>query len=87
MPSDGGQLTSLNTQYEYDQVVNVANGAEQHLLLGLHSDGAGNWEYSDGSAADMEFLREHSNDNLVSSHRRHDVATSRRPLQTTTSVA
>ena len=33
-------------------------------MLGLHSDGAGNWEYTDGSLADMDFLRAHSNDQL-----------------------
>ena len=25
----------------------------------MHSDGAGKWEYTDGTVADMEFLREH----------------------------
>ena len=52
----GGQLTSLNTQYEYDQVEKITHGAEQHLMLGMHSDGQGHWEYSDGTPADMEFL-------------------------------
>ena len=61
----GGQLTSLNTQYEYDQVEKITHGAEQHLMLGMHSDGQGHWEYSDGTPANMEFLTEHSNDNLA----------------------
>ena len=76
----GGQLTSLNTQYEYDQIEKVIHGNTDHFLLGMKSDGAlsaclrrstrpsavpdrilgpgaGNWEYSDGTAADMEFLQ------------------------------
>ena len=61
----GGQLTSLNTQYEYDQIEKIIHGNADHFLLGMHSDGAGHWEYSDGTAADMEFLTEHSNDNLA----------------------
>jgi hypothetical protein len=60
----GGQLSSLSTQYEYDQLVALANGVDEHYMLGLHSDGAGNWEFTDGSPADMDFLRAHSNDNL-----------------------
>ena len=60
----GGQLSSLSTQYEYDQLVALANGVDEHYMLGLHSDGAGNWEYTDGSPADMDFLRAHSNDQL-----------------------
>ena len=52
----GGQLTSLNTQYEYDQVEKITHGAEQHLMLGMHSDGQGHWEYVDGAPANMEFL-------------------------------
>ena len=34
-------------------------------MLGMHSDGQGHWEYSDGTPANMEFLTEHSNDNLA----------------------
>ena len=61
----GGQLSSLNTQYEYDQVEAITRGSPEHLLLGMHSDGQGNWEYSDGTPADMDFLREHSSDDLA----------------------
>ena len=60
-----GQLSSLNTQYEYDQLVAIVNGVEEHYMLGLHSDGAGNWENTDGTPADMVFLRAHSNDQLA----------------------
>ena len=43
-------------KYEYDQVEKITHGVEQHLMLGMHSDGQGHWEYSDGTPADMEFL-------------------------------
>ena len=61
----GGQLASLHSQYDYDQLVALTNGGDDcgqccgngcgdrpqdgHFMLGLHSDGHGNWENTDGS--------------------------------------
>ena len=42
----GGQLSSLHTQYDYDQMLALTNGGDEHYMLGLHSDGAGNCECS-----------------------------------------
>ena len=43
----------------------ITGRVDESYLLGLQSDGAGNWHYTDGTPADMEFLREHSHDNLA----------------------
>ena len=70
--ADGGQLLSLEKQSEYDVLVDLINdstefvggagggGATEHWLLGLHSDGRGNWEYTDGTTANMAFLNAHA---------------------------
>jgi hypothetical protein len=59
----GGQLASITTQDEYDALNQLITGAvNEQYLLGLHSDGAGNWEYTDGTHANMDFLRRHSNE-------------------------
>ena len=50
---------------EYDALNHLITGAvTENYMLGMHSDGAGNWEYTDGTAADMTFMRAHSNDQL-----------------------
>jgi hypothetical protein len=75
----GGQLLSLEKQLEYDVMVDLINDStefgsgalgqagavSEHWLLGLHSDGQGKWEYTDGTAADMTFLRSKSTDQLA----------------------
>ena len=62
----GGQLASIETQDEYNVLSHLITGAvSEHYMLGLHSDGQGNWEYSDGTNADMAFLRGHSSDQLA----------------------
>jgi hypothetical protein len=65
----GGQLASIKTQDEYNILNHLITGAvTEHYMLGLHSDGQGNWEYSDGTACGaqcMNFLRSHSADQLA----------------------
>ena len=58
-------------QDDYDRIAALIGDAERladadnngaagdKYLTGMHSDGAGKWEYTDGTVADMEFLREH----------------------------
>ena len=60
----GDQLAFPNTQAEYDTLTALVNGVDHPYMIGLHSDGAGNWEWTNGKAADMAFLIEHSNDQL-----------------------
>ena len=40
-------------------------GYTNPIIIGLMSDGAGNWEWADGSDVDMDFLRAHYADNLA----------------------
>ena len=59
----GGQLASIETQDEYDALNQLITGnVDEQYLLGLQSDGNGNWAYTDGTHADMAFLTAHSND-------------------------
>ena len=60
----GGHLASIHNQRDYDKIADLSEHYTQPLMLGLRSDGAGNWHWEDGSQLDIEFLRAHSNDNL-----------------------
>ena len=65
----GGQLISIEGQFDYDRVAalipNAGTAATEKYLTGLHSDGQGHWEYTNGHPADITFLRAHSNDQLA----------------------
>ena len=39
-------------------------GYTKPVMIGLHSDSAGNWEWTDGSPVDLTFLQAHSYDGL-----------------------
>ena len=39
-------------------------GYTNPVIIGLMADGAGNWEWADGSPMDIDFLRAHSADQL-----------------------
>ena len=49
----GGHLAKIRNQADYDKIADLARGYTQPLMIGLHSDGAGNWVWADGTAADM----------------------------------
>merc|ERR1711865_1202649 len=61
----GGSLLSIHSQNDYNKLLTRANGYTAPIMIGLHSDGAGNWEWVDGSEVDMDFLPAHSADDLV----------------------
>ena len=62
----GGQLASIENQDEYDALNHLITGAvTENYMLGMHSDGVGNWENTDGTHVDMTFMRAHSNDQLA----------------------
>ncbi len=60
----GGDLASIHTQADYDRIADISQHYTQPLMLGLRSDGAGNWEWADGSRVDTDFLLAHSFDGL-----------------------
>jgi hypothetical protein len=60
----GGDLASIHTQADYDRIADISQHYTQPLMLGLRSDGAGNWEWADGSRVDTDFLMAHSFDGL-----------------------
>jgi hypothetical protein len=70
----GGQLASIENQDEYDALNHLITGAVgEHYMLGMHSDGQGNWENTDGTPADMDFMRSHSHDGLAGTDEIHLV--------------
>eukprot|EP01050_Picozoa_sp_SAG11_P032559 SAG11_NODE_10638_length_815_cov_1.079609_2_plen_107_part_01 len=44
---------------------NVQLGYTEPVLIGGHSDAAGNWQWSDGEFFDLDFVRSHSWDSLL----------------------
>ena len=60
----GGDLLSLHSQADYDKLAALTAGYTNPIIIGLMADGAGNWEWADGSAMDLDFLRAHSADQL-----------------------
>ena len=73
----GGQLASVTNQDEYDALNHLITGhVTEHYMLGMHSDGQGNWEWTDNTrlnAHDMAFMRSHSNDQLAGTDEIHLV--------------
>jgi hypothetical protein len=75
----GGQLVSLEDQADYDRIAalipndaTAPNGGayqqafnDEKYMTGMHSDGNGGWEYTDGTPADLTFLRAHAQDQLA----------------------
>ena len=60
----GGDLYSIHTQAQYDHLKAALVGYTSPVMIGLQSDGTGNWEWADGSPVDLAFLRAHSDDGL-----------------------
>jgi hypothetical protein len=48
-----------------DRIADISQHYTQPLMLGLKSDGAGNWAWADGSRVDQDFLMAHSFDGLA----------------------
>jgi hypothetical protein len=46
----GGHLFSIHNQQDYDKLKAATAGYTKPVLVGLRSDAAGNWEWTDGSA-------------------------------------
>lgn len=61
----GGDLASIHNQAQYDRIADISQHYTQPLMLGLKSDGAGNWAWADGSRVDQDFLLAHSFDGLT----------------------
>jgi hypothetical protein len=61
----GGHLFSIHNQQDYDHLKEALRGYTKPVMTGLHSDGNGNWEWTDGSSVDLTFLRAHSDDGLL----------------------
>merc|ERR1711871_1367682 len=60
----GGHLASIHNQRDYDKIADLSEHYTQPLMLGLRSDGAGNWAWEDGTQVDTDFLVAHSFDGL-----------------------
>jgi len=60
----GGHLASIHNQEDYDKIADLSQHYTQPLMIGLVGDGAGNWEWMDGSQVDNEWLVAHSFDGL-----------------------
>lgn len=60
----GGHLYSIHTQQDYDHLKEATVGYTKPVMIGLRSDSAGNWEWTDGSPVDLTWLRAHSDDGL-----------------------
>ena len=60
----GGHLYSIHDQKDYDKLHLAVAGYTKPVMIGLHSDAAGNWEWTDGSPVDLTFLQAHSYDGL-----------------------
>jgi hypothetical protein len=58
----GGHLLSIQDQKGYDRLANLVTGYPHPVIIGGRSDGAGNWEWSDGSNFDLTFMQAHSGD-------------------------
>ena len=64
LPQTGGHLYSIHDQKDYDKLHLAVAGYTKPVMIGLHSDSAGNWEWTDGSPVDLTFLQAHSYDGL-----------------------
>ena len=60
----GGHLLSIHDQQTMDKLTTLTTGYTAPVLVGLRSDGAGNWEFSDGTTPNMDFLKSISADQL-----------------------
>ena len=60
----GGHLATIHSVQDYEKLAQVAAGWNQPLMIGLKSDGAGNWQWVDGSHVDTDLLVAHSFDGL-----------------------
>ena len=61
----GGHLLSIHDHQTFEKLKTLTTGYTNPVLIGLRSDGAGNWEFVDGTTPDMDFLRSISADGLA----------------------
>ena len=57
-------LATIHNQKDYDRLAALSSNWPHPILIGLSSDGKGNWRWVDNSPADIKFLRAHSADGL-----------------------
>jgi len=57
-------LATIHSQKDYDRLETLSSLWPHPILIGLYSDGKGNWQWVDGSPVDIKFLRAHSDDGL-----------------------
>ena len=60
----GGHLLSIHDQQTMDKLTTLTTGYTAPVLVGLRSDGAGNWEWADQTTPNMDFLKSISADQL-----------------------
>ena len=53
LPQTGGHLYSIHDQKDYDKLKAASVGYTKPIMIGLRSDSAGNWEWTDGSPVDL----------------------------------
>ena len=58
LPQTGGHLYSIHDQKDYDKLKAASVGYTKPIMIGLHSDSAGNWEWTDGSPFYVDVLAE-----------------------------
>eukprot|EP01052_Picozoa_sp_SAG31_P049774 SAG31_NODE_11059_length_1070_cov_1.430484_1_plen_86_part_10 len=49
----GGHLYSIHSQQDYDHLKEALVGYTKPVMIGLYSDSAGTWQWTDGSPVDM----------------------------------
>merc|ERR1711871_1571525 len=79
----GGTLLSIHDQHTYDELARLAQGYTQPIMIGLHSDGAGNWKWADKSAVKLDWLARRKR-SQCSFHLSAKKVTIMEPIRTTT---
>ena len=65
LPQTGGHLYSIHDQKDYDKLHLAVAGYTKPVMIGLHSDSAGNWEWTDGSPVDLTCRSQQSQLNIA----------------------
>ena len=65
LPQTGGHLYSIHDQKDYDKLKAASVGYTKPIMIGLRSDSAGNWEWTDGSPVDLTCRSQQSQPNIA----------------------